>query len=187
VLLAAVAGDVQGVNRWRYLRQLSGIEELVEAVTFCHYLRHQSLMGFDDAAELLAKLCEDGAAPPPADAPADEMQVDAPAAIPLLPDEFVLGLFDLSGELMRFATTSAALTGRLAGAGRTVVADVQALGSFFEMLPQQPDRTWRFKMDTLRASVRKVERVGYGLRVRAGEMPRGWVPDARDSEPSSPV
>ncbi len=110
------------------------------------------------------------------------------AVVTLTEYDFLLGVLDLSGEMMRFATTTAALNGELAGAprsGRTIVADMQQLGSFFAMLPQpnhHGDKTWQVKMDTLRASVHKVENLGYGLRIRGSERPKGWMPDAGEGE-----
>lgn len=197
--LSTIAADVQGINRWRYARSMSCIEEFVEAVTFAHYLRQQSLMDVAETRTLLHELCT---AVQPADepdqAPAEEdkpesageaMDVDeAKPGIDLTDEDFVMGAFDLSGEMMRFATTTAALNGELAGGGgRTIVADMQELGSFFEMLPQRGDRSWDGKMQVMRTSVKKVERLGYGLKVRGSERPKGWMPDTRgESPPASP-
>jgi len=180
-LLSAMAVDVQGINRWRYLRSTSGIEELVEAVTFAHYLRHQTLMSFGQTTALLAQFCREGG------------ERGQPAVVALTEEDFLMGVFDLSGEMMRFATTTAALSGALAaagdGGGRTILADTQALGSFFESLPRQGGggRAWGSKMEALRTSVKKVERLGYGLAVRGSEKPRGWMPDGDESGPGSPV
>lgn len=95
--------------------------------------------------------------------------------------DYLMGIFDLSGEMMRFATTSAALNGSLDGPGdRTIVADMQELGSVFEILPQQYGKSYAMKLDTLRQSVLKVEKLGYGLKVRGSERPSGWMPDTTD-------
>lgn len=89
---------------------------------------------------------------------------------------------------MRFATVTTALSGKMATANegpqkRTIVGDMQELGSFFETLPQQFDKTYRIKMSTLRQSVLKVEKLGYGLTVRGSERPAGWMPDTGDEVP----
>lgn len=100
-----------------------------------------------------------------------------------------MGIFDLSGEMMRFATTSAALTGKMAGGSatppgddreRTMIVDMQDLGSFFEMLPQQYNKSYQVKLSTLRSSVLKVEKLAYGLTVRGTERPAGWMPEDGD-------
>ena len=100
------------------------------------------------------------------------------------------GVFDLFGEMMRFATVTTAQTGSLVGDhGRNILGDLQALGCAYEMLPAVPTRDFREKMEVMRQSIRKVEKLGYGLAVRGSERPKGWVPDMKDEapEPVSPV
>lgn len=163
------------------------IEELVEALTFAHYLRSQRLMGFGEAVAKVAELSGH---------PDDQMHVDArhpPApAVHVTEEDYLMGIFDLSGEMMRFATTSSALTGKMAGGGatppvdgreRTMVVDMQDLASFFEMLPQQYNKSYQVKLSTLRSSVLKVEKLAYGLTVRGSERPGGWVPDDAEDPP----
>ncbi|KAI0473584.1 Translin [Xylariaceae sp. FL0804] len=93
-LLATIAADVAGMNRHRY--NLPCLEELVEAVAFAHYLRTQTLMTPVQA----------GAAVPTADG--------APA-VELTAADYAGGVFDLTGEMMRFATAVTALSGRMPG------------------------------------------------------------------------
>ncbi|CAK7267783.1 hypothetical protein SEPCBS119000_002727 [Sporothrix epigloea] len=195
-LLAGIAPAMQGINRGRYGRLLFGMEELLEALTFLHYLRHQALLSPEEACVQVAQLCMDGRAAltgttesaEPAGTEAADGTDSTPAAV-IHPDDndFLMGVFDLSGEMMRFATTSAALRGELAAGsgddsrpetGRTIVGDMQELDSFFRMLPQRPDKSWKTKLQTLQSSVQKVERLGYDLRVRGSERPKGWIPDA---------
>ncbi|POS68476.1 hypothetical protein DHEL01_v213130 [Diaporthe helianthi] len=197
-LLATLAPDVQGVNRYRYSRSLMCLEELVEALTFAHYLRTQRLMGFSEAVAKVAELSE------LSEHTADRMHVDAgdppatagpgclPPALIITEDDYLMGIFDLSGEMMRFATTSAALTGKMAGRSaappadgreRTIAVDMQDLGSFFEMLPQQYNKSYQVKLSTLRSSVLKVEKLAYGLTVRGTERPAGWTPEDGDDRP----
>lgn len=98
---------------------------------------------------------------------------------------------------MRFATVTTAQHGALLGgegegeAGgerRTILCDIQALGCAFELLRAIPTRDYRGKMDAARQSVKKVEKLGYGLVVRGSERPKGWVPDMKDDDegPASP-
>ncbi|KLU81052.1 hypothetical protein MAPG_00147 [Magnaporthiopsis poae ATCC 64411] len=222
-LFASIAVDVQGANRYRYARQLACVEELVEALTFAHYLRHQCLMTHGETVVAVARLCADAAAveeetkskereggdtamadvddsaPTPKqeeegeEAPAEQKQ---PLVVDVTTDDFLMGVFDLSGEMMRFATTTAAFNGELAtsstepaaapegGAGeerkRTILADMQELGTLFQMLPQRYDKTYQIKMSTLHQSVGKVEALGYELKVRGSERPKGWMPDMAD-------
>ncbi|KAL1895691.1 hypothetical protein Sste5346_005162 [Sporothrix stenoceras] len=177
-LLAGIAPEMQGINRGRYARVLFGMEELLEALTFLNYLKFQTLLSPEDAAEQVAALCVQGRAD----------TVDEKDVLFIHPDdnEFLMGVFDLSGEMMRFATTSAALRGELASdgddkAGRSIVGDMQELDSFFRMLPRRHDKSWKMKTQTLQSSVQKVERLGYDLRVRGSERPKGWIPDAPEA------
>lgn len=192
-LLSSIAPDVQGTNRYRYARSLMCIEELIEALTFAQYMRTQGLMSYDEAVNKVAELSHC----------ADEMDVDeavdrggtaldSQPPVHVTEDDYLGGVFDLSGEMMRFATTSAALTGKMAGCAsttttdgreRTIVVDVQDLGSFFEMLPQKHHKSYQNKLETLRTSVLKVEMLGYGLTVRGSERPAGWMPDEGDDRP----
>lgn len=168
------------------------IEELIEALTFAHYLRTQRLMGFGEAVAKVAELSEhtndhmdiDAGHPPPTAG----MSCPRPA-VHVTEDDYLMGIFDLSGEMMRFATTSAALTGKMAGSSatppadgreRTIIVDMQDLGSFFEMLPQQYNKSYQVKLSTLRSSVLKVEKLAYGLTVRGTERPAGWMPEDGD-------
>ncbi|KAM0255097.1 hypothetical protein ACHAQJ_006101 [Trichoderma viride] len=164
-LLSSIAADVQSVNRYRYGHSLRCLEELVEALSFAHYLRHQTLIT------------------------QEETQAAVPADIMLTPHDYMFGLFDLFGELMRFATVTTAQTGELVGDyERNILGDIQELGCAFEMLPQMPTKDFRSKVDVMRQSINKVEKLGYGLVVRGSERPKGWVPDMKDDpRPTSPV
>jgi len=194
------------------------LEELAEALTFAHYLRTQTLIGPADLNLVVQDLTRQGAAPSasedtvmtddgptpapaPAPAPAPDSAPDSapapasasslPAVVDLTQEDYLYGVFDLTGEMMRFATTSTALSGTMgmaagAGAGaegneepRTIVADMHELGSFFEMLPVGAGNKfqWNKKLDVTRQSVRKVERLGYDRTIRGSERPKGWVPD----------
>jgi predicted translin family RNA/ssDNA-binding protein len=166
-LLNSISPDLQSLNRYRYQRQLSCLEELVEALSFAHYLRHQTLITPEETQSAV---------------PAD--------GVVLSPHDYMYGIFDLFGEMMRFATVTTAQTGELVGEhGRNILGDMQALGCAYEMLPAVPTRDYRQKLDVMRQSVKKVEKLGYGLVVRGSERPKGWVPDMKDDapEPVSPV
>ncbi|KAI1064776.1 hypothetical protein LB507_000802, partial [Fusarium sp. FIESC RH6] len=162
-LLSGIAPDLQNVNRYRYTSPLRCLEEFVEALSFAHYLRHQTLITPTQA------------------------QAAMPKDIALTPNDYMYGIFDLFGELMRFATVTTAQTGELAGNGeRNIMGDIQELGCAFEILPDVPTKDWRGKMGAMRQSIKKVEKLGYGLVVRGSERPKGWVPDMKDDAPASP-
>lgn len=152
--------DLQGLNAWRYQRQISsGHQEYVEALSFQQYLETRKLLSLEDTAQSM---------------PSDVSHSEA--------EDHLLGLFDLTGEMMRFAITNTASNGALPGSNNTtILSDLQSLRSYFERLAIGNNnllaKEYDQKMKTMRTSVEKVENAAYGLIVRGSERPKGWMPD----------
>lgn len=164
----AIAPDLVGINAWRYQRQISGgIQEYMEAISFQHYLQHQILITLSESLKSL------------------------PASVDLTGDDYVLGIFDLVGELMRFAITTIATTGSLPGSqtssgeSRDVLQDLRILRASFESLDTSSckgtglGKDVEKKMEVMKTCVEKVETAVYGMIIRGRERPKGWVPDDR--------
>lgn len=159
--LTSVAADLQGLHAERYQRQISGgIQEYMEAVLFQYYLEHERLMTYEDATTSL------------------------PDGIMLTFADYVLGLFDTTGELMRFAVTYMATNQALPGVaeGRSnILSDMQDIRSQLEMLNVGGSYTlskeFDKKLSVTRNSVEKVEKGVYSMLVRGQERPKGWRPD----------
>jgi predicted translin family RNA/ssDNA-binding protein len=108
-------------------------------------------------------------------------------------DDYVLGIFDLVGELMRFAITTMATTGSLPksndgeGEERDVLGDLRALRTSFEGLDTSScgntglGKDVEKKMEVMKTCVEKVESAVYGMIIRGRERPKGWVPDLADN------
>jgi predicted translin family RNA/ssDNA-binding protein len=127
-----------------------------------------------------------------------EAQSLLPAGIMLTQDDYLLGVFDMVGELMRFAITSMATSGGIPGhgaaegeagvgdgRGRDVVTDMRLLRSHLESLNMNgssASKDVEKKMDVMKSCVEKVENAAYGMIVRGKERPKGWVPDTREEE-----
>lgn len=174
----SLSTDHEGINAWRYQRNISGgIQEFMEAVTFEYYLRYQSLITLEEAHAAVS------------------------GGIDLTGDDYVLGIFDLVGELMRFAITTMATTGSLPGSGgnedegaesgdverrRTILSDMRELRTYFEKLDTSScggtglGKDVEKKMEVMKTCVGKVETAVYGMIVRGRERPKGWVPDLAD-------
>lgn len=166
----SVAPDLSGINAWRYQRQISGgIQEYMEAISFEKYLRHQTLITIEDAKKSL------------------------PEGIDLTGDDYVLGIFDLVGELMRFAITTMATTGSLPSskggdgeAERDILMDLRDLRTSFQALDTTScggtglGKDVEKKMEVMKTCVEKVETAVYGMIIRGRERPKGWVPDLAD-------
>jgi predicted translin family RNA/ssDNA-binding protein len=167
-LFKSIEQDLQGINAHRYQRQISGgIQEYMEAVLFQHYLESEKVMTYDDAVKSI------------------------PGNVQLTHDDYVLGLFDMTGELMRFAVTYLATNGSLPGAeempkhipgGSSILTDMQLLRLHLETIDPSSSyglaRDFEQKLKTTRASVEKVEHGVYSMLVRGKERPKGWRPDA---------
>ena len=164
-LLQSIVPDLQGINTYRYGDRITGgIQEYMEAVTFQHYLEKQQIMSFDEAAARL------------------------PDGIKLTYEDYALGLFDMTGELMRFAITYMATNGKLPTkfgqeglSESSILTDMQDLRAAFEgvnpgkMYPLAKE--FDSKLKTTRQSVEKIENGVYQMIVRGKEKPKGWRPD----------
>ena len=177
----SVAPDLEGINSWRYQRQISsGIQEYVEAISLQHYCEAQHLITFEEAQSKL------------------------PGRVQLTEDDYILGLFDLVGELMRFAITNMATNGELPRGsaqqgsdeeGRDILADLRSLRTHFEALDtSRGSQDGSFiksaiekKMEVMKTSVEKVEGAVYGMIIRGRERPKGWVPDMSSETRAEPV
>lgn len=170
----------------------------MESLLFEHYLATQTLLSYEEANTVMNELvAKQEASEPPQSKP----------RIDLTPEDYILGVYDMTGELMRFSITSMATTGSLPSSSRGPDTDVQMGNSEAEPHAQEPPlRTAlsdireinsrlqaldveygsRFHRDAegkarvLQQSVEKVERALYGLVVRGSERPKGWVPDIRE-------
>ncbi|CAA9965270.1 hypothetical protein P3342_011201 [Pyrenophora teres f. teres] len=91
-----IAADVQGLNAYRYSHNITGgNQEFMEALSFQYYLETQSLISYDEVKSRIAAMS--GEAGP----------------IPFTPEDYILGVCDMTGELMRFSVTSMATSGKL--------------------------------------------------------------------------
>ena len=161
----SVVPDLQSINAHRYQYNISGgIQEYMEAVLFEHYLVTQRLMSYEEASTAL------------------------PQGLRLTHEDYVLGIFDMTGELMRFAVTNLA-TSRSGSTDLSILADMQSLRSELEALKVDGSRAlakdYDNKMKVTKQSVEKVENSVYSMLVRGKERPKGWRPDTdgrRDGE-----
>jgi predicted translin family RNA/ssDNA-binding protein len=157
----SVASDLKGINAYRYQRQISpGIQEFMEAVLFQHYLETLGIL------------------------PPDECAKRIPEGILLTEDDYALGLFDMTGELMRYAITQLATSGELpavkADGGPSILNVLQDLRTNLEALDISGSyglaKNIEQKMSTTKTSVEKVENAVYSMTVRGKERPKGWNP-----------
>ena len=130
-----LAADLAGLNAHRYARQISpGLQELVEAAVFRHYLATQTLLSVDETRVAIVAMLRQAE---PQEQPADSARQDGDgqvmagldaAGMLLSEEDWLLGVFDAVGELMRWAITAMATGGAIPGS-ITPAADIAAGGS----------------------------------------------------------
>lgn len=129
------------------------------------------------------------------------------SAVLLTADDYLLGVFDMTGELMRFAITTMATTGELPGFQKStskdassgeaameegtsqlkqsVLDDLRELRSYLEPMTSDHDpymsKQLSQKLPVMKQCVEKVENAVYGLIVRGSERPKGWMPESGPS------
>jgi hypothetical protein len=182
----AIVPDLQGLNKERYSSTITfGLQELIEAIIFQHYIENMNLLSYFGASEKLAHLTEaDG------------------AIIKLSTGDYLLGVLDMTGEMMKYSITAIAV--RKAADSEVTAAEEDAEEiTDINKLSYSPERailtdlyelcacieachsckgsisnqTFLCKITTMRESVIKVEKTLYSKAVRGIERPKGWLPE----------
>lgn len=164
-----IAPELQGINAYRYSGQITGgNQEYMEAVIFMHYLENQSLITHQASQDMINGMC-------------------GGSSINLSVEDYILGVYDMTGEVMRFAITTMAFIGQLPGKenGENVLDDLRQLRAVLEGLDVGYGNRFAkdvgSKMVVMQSSVEKVEKALYSLVVRGSERPKGWLPDTNDA------
>jgi predicted translin family RNA/ssDNA-binding protein len=116
-LFAGLREDLQGARFWRYRQNIAGgLQEYIEALGLAHYFARGSLISYDAVQRTLS--AEDGANVGSQSDRALTMRSSCCPSfflslqyLPLPVDDYLLGLSDLTGELMRYAISTIARKG----------------------------------------------------------------------------
>ncbi|KAG8856974.1 hypothetical protein FRB91_011964 [Serendipita sp. 411] len=134
---------------WQHEKSITpGIQEYIEAVSYMHFIRTGQLIQYEEMKKWLS----------------DDSGV---LLIPLPFDEFLLGISDLTGELMRFAITSIARGGGRAKA-EDVCSFVRKCKADFERFTPYV-RELSKKQQTTKQSMQKIEEANYAVKLRLAE------------------
>lgn len=150
---SVIAKELKGRDLYQYLRAFSaGVQEFIEAYTFCEFLQDKDLSDWQQVNERFRFK--------------DEETSEA-FTFDLIPSEFILGLADLTGEVMRNCINSL-------GSGDTdncvkTCKFLQGMYAKYLTLNAVRGRDFTQKMSTMRASTLKCEHVCYNLMVRGTE------------------
>lgn len=172
--IGQIAEELRGEDIYQFHRAFTpGIQEYVEAVSFLHYIRHRSLISLEEInARLVFMRTDKGSA----EAPAPGAQV---LTFQVTPSDYLLGVADLTGELMRLCISSV---------GNGDIDTPFQLSQFLRQIhdgfsyigntgPYEVSK----KLHTLRQSLGKVEDACYTLRVRGSEIPKHMLADVFSS------
>merc|ERR1712029_381326 len=193
-----VGSELRGEDPWFYLRAYTaGLQEYVEALSFYHHLRFGKLVTWqqvtsatnskvnqpcqpkkvhveskeeEDVEESKTEAEEGGKGGEEACEEKDVQGEDGCDSKVLVPRaDYMLGVADLTGEVMRQAVNSA-------GAGNArmcfnLLNFLQEIHDGFVALPDSHREVPR-KLGVLQSSLRKVENVCYNINVRGTEVPK---------------
>ncbi|XP_028458561.1 translin-associated protein X isoform X3 [Perca flavescens] len=172
--IGQIAEELRGEDIFQFHRAFTaGIQEYVEAVSFLHYIRHRSLISLEEInARLVFMRTEKGSA--------EALQPGGQVlTFQVTPSDYLLGVADLTGELMRMCISSV---------GNGDIDTPFQLSQFLRQIhdgfsyigntgPYEVSK----KLHTLRQSLGKVEDACYALRVRGSEIPKHMLADVFSS------
>uniref|UniRef100_A0A8C1PIR7 Translin-associated factor X n=1 Tax=Cyprinus carpio TaxID=7962 RepID=A0A8C1PIR7_CYPCA len=146
-----------------------GIQEYVEAVSFHHFIRHRTLISLEEVNARLVFIRENKGE--------GEVTWAGPSVLTfqITPIDYLLGVADLTGELMRMCISSVGngdidTPFQLSGFLRQIHDGFSYIGNTG---PYEVSK----KLHTLRQSLGKVEDACYTLRVRGSEIPKHMLAD----------
>lgn len=171
-----IAEELRGEDIFQFHRAFTpGIQEYVEAVSFLHYIRHRSLISLEEINARLVFMRSEKADPKNS---ADALGTQV-LTFQVTPSDYLLGVADLTGELMRMCISSV---------GNGDIDTPFQLSQFLRQIhdgfsyigntgPYEVSK----KLHTLRQSLGKVEDACYTLRVRGSEIPKHMLADVFSS------
>jgi len=154
---------------WHYRRAFSpGAQEFVEAAALLVYLREGRLATRHEIEAIVHSVLAPGAA-------------DTPSRFRLTTEDYLLGVLDLTGEVMRNGLN--AISGGDVATCQKALGFIRGIASFFQALALSDvgpllGREAAQKLDTLRASVTKLETAIFRANLRLAELPPNSLPPA---------
>ncbi|KAK4263646.1 hypothetical protein QN277_029033 [Acacia crassicarpa] len=157
--------ELQGTDFWKLRRAYSpGIQEYIEAATFYNFCKTGSLLKLDEINSTLLPLSDPSLEP---------LQINVL--------DYLLGLADLTGELMRLAIGQIS-DGELEFAEKICRFVRDIYRDLTLVVPIMDDSSdMKTKMDTMLQSVMKIENACFSVHVRGSE----YIPLLGSNDPSS--
>lgn len=161
-LLRTIALELDGEDPFLFARAFSpGVQEYIEALSFSHYLKNKTLISFEQVRASF------------------EFSKEGGKDLKLNPFDYVLGIADLTGELMRLCINSAANGDR--NTPFEVCRFLREVHDAFVSFGNV-SKDVASKVRVLKTSISKVESACYTLKVRGSEIPQFALAEALNSE-----
>ncbi|KAK7816177.1 hypothetical protein U0070_023660 [Myodes glareolus] len=171
-----VAQELSGEDMHQFHRAITtGLQEYVEAVSFQHFIRTRSLISVEEINKQLTFTTEDSGKEskmPPSDGQDKQLVT---WRLKITPVDYLLGVADLTGELMRMCINSV-------GNGDIdtpfeVSQFLRQVYDGFSFIGNTGPYEVSKKLYTLKQSLAKVENACYALKVRGSEIPKHMLAD----------
>ncbi|XP_055473538.1 translin-associated protein X [Psammomys obesus] len=169
-----VAQELSGEDMHQFHRAVTtGLQEYVEAVSFQHFIKARSLISVEEINRQLTFTTEDSGAD--SNTPSSEDQKLVTWSLKITPVDYLLGVADLTGELMRMCINSV-------GNGDIdtpfeVSQFLRQVYDGFSFIGNTGPYEVSKKLYTLKQSLAKVENACYALKVRGSEIPKHMLAD----------
>ncbi|KAJ7943297.1 translin-associated protein X [Quillaja saponaria] len=163
--MSRLVKELQGTDFWKLRRAYSpGVQEYIEAATFCKFCKTGTLLNLDEINATLLPLGDPSLEP---------LQINVL--------DYLLGLADLTGELMRLAIGRIS-DGELEFAKKICSFARDIYRELTLVVPHMDDSSdMKTKMDTMLQSVKKIENACFSVHVRGSE----YMPLTGSNDPSS--
>jgi len=154
-LLQQISAETKNEDPYKFARAVSpGIQEFIEALTLHYYIKDKRVITYEEAKQLFFVF--DG------------------CSVLLTQYDFMLGVADLTGELMRMAINRI---------GSREFAEAESICGLLRLIHQEfsvfrcEHREMNKKVSVMKTSLKKVETACYNVKVRGSEVPDNLLAD----------
>ena len=189
----SIAKELHGHDVYQYIRAYkSGVQEFIEAITFHQYLQGKDLQNWTEIEKSFNYPLEENPKNSIEVKSANDQEVETTNNVevenpndqvitnssdqnkmistPLIPQDYILGIADLTGELMRKCINNLAF-GNIAGCFETCSFVRNMYQGFLGCVGISGKEINR-KLVTLKQSLSKIENVCYTIKIRGSEIPK---------------
>lgn len=167
ILFRDIADELNGQDSYQFHRAYrAGLEEYVEALTFYKYLQNGEMQ---DLTQLEKALTYDTI-------PVDSTGQIITKKVMVTPTDYILGIADLTGELMRKCINNLAI-GDISSCYQTCNFVRKIYVAFLGYTSVAFSNEMNKKIITLKQSLTKMENACYTIKVRGSEIPKHMLAD----------